>query len=321
MRARLIVSRDTDPYRNLAREEALLLSLEAETEPADAILYLWQNENTVVIGRGQNAWRECRTELLAAEGGRLARRTTGGGAVFHDLGNVNFSFIVPRAAYDVTRQLSVVQRAVQSFGIDCAFSGRNDLEASGRKFSGNAFRFLRHAALHHGTLLVSADLERMSRYLSASDEKLKARGVASVRARVVNLSALSGHATVAAVMDAMQNAFAHEYGACTAEDGDAMHLPDMDALAVRNTSWDWNYGATLSFDARFSTRLSFGSVEICLKLEEGRIAECSVFTDAMDADLSVTLEKALQRCPFDVKEMAARIPGEVGEWLAKQELS
>jgi len=309
MRARILRSRDVNPHRNLAREEALLLGAREE-----AILYLWQNAATVVIGRNQNAWRECRTALLEEEGGTLARRTTGGGAVFHDLGNLNFSFILPRKGYDLARQLSVIMAAVRSFGIECSFSGRNDLQAEGRKFSGNAFRFTRERALHHGTLMVQVDPERMARYLQVSKEKLQARGVKSVPSRVVNLSSL-GSVTIETLAEAVQSAFAAEYSPAHPEDADALDLPGYAELAVRNAAWEWNYGAAPAFDAAFERRFSWGHVELLLSLAEGHIARVKVFTDAMDADLAERLEAALKDCAFDAAAMGGRAGGEVGEWL------
>lgn len=309
MRARVLRSLDTNPHRNLAREEALLLAARDE-----AILYLWQNASTVVIGRNQNAWRECRTALLAEEGAILARRTTGGGAVFHDLGNLNFSFILPRGAYDLARQLAVVQAAVRSFGIDCEFSGRNDLLAGGRKFSGNAFRFTRENALHHGTLMVCVDPDRMARYLAVSREKLEAKGVKSVPSRVVNLSAL-GDVTVARLVEALHAAFCAEYGMAGMEDADALSLEGFEALRDRNASWDWNYGATPTFDASFAKRFEWGGIEVTLSLKEGRIAKATVYTDAMDPGLAAEIERALEDCPFDAATMAARVGGDVGAWL------
>lgn len=318
MRARLLRSRDTNPHRNLAREEALLRQFDGGGCDA-AVLYLWQNARTVVIGRNQNAWRECRTQLLADEGGTLARRTSGGGAVFHDLGNLNFSFLVPRDAYDLARQLGVVQAAVRSFGIDCVFSGRNDLLADGRKFSGNAFRFTKDGALHHGTLMVAVDPERMARYLQVSRAKLEAKGVKSVPSRVVNLREL-GEVTIDTLAEALAVAFRTAYGDATLEDADALVLPGFEALAARNATWDWNYGATPVFDVAFETRFDWGGVELLLTLREGRVADVKVYTDAMDTELSASLEAVLAGCPFEAGAMRDAVGGDVGAWLGTLQL-
>lgn len=313
---------DTNPHRNLAREEALLLAC-GRGEIDRPLLYLWQNANTVVIGRAQNAWRECATERMREEGCTLARRTTGGGAVYHDLGNLNFSFVVPRAQYDLQRQLSVIGAAVGAFGVACEFSGRNDLLAAGRKFSGNAFRFADGAALHHGTLLVCADGARMARYLQPSKEKLKAKGVKSVPSRVVNLSEMCAEITVERLCKALQRAFETEYGCGGAGDADTLALPDFPALAARNATWEWNYGETLAFDAAFQKRFPWGGVELQLRMEGGCVAAARAFTDAMDAELGGKMERALLGRRFAPKELAEAVQpvsSDAAQWLAGLEL-
>ncbi|MEG1126893.1 MAG: lipoate--protein ligase, partial [Oscillospiraceae bacterium] len=178
----IIEADGTNPYRNLAVEEFLTDNVPAET----CILYLWQNAKTVVIGNNQNAWQECKTQALHEDGGHLARRLSGGGAVFHDDGNLNFTFILPRDDFDIARQSEVIMRAVSSFGVCVERSGRNDILANGQKFSGNAFFRRRNSAYHHGTLLINVDMQNLSHYLNVSAAKLESNGVKSVKSRVCN---------------------------------------------------------------------------------------------------------------------------------------
>jgi len=310
---RILTTDCTDPHRNLALEEALLLNL-----PEDqAILYLWQNRHTVVIGAGQNAYAECRLDLLDAEGGTLARRSSGGGAVYHDMGNLNFTFLVPRADYDVARQLRVILEAVRALGVDAEPSGRNDLTAEGRKFSGNAFRLLKDGALHHGTLLVSVDMALLGRYLNVSKDKLQANGVKSVPARVVNLSELSPAVTVDSMRRAVIDAFAREYGAAPVEDADGLPV-DPDILA-RYASPAWNYGKPPEGDLSLSTRFPWGGVEVNASVKEGRLTNVRVFTDAMDETLSQRLSCRLEGCAYSGARLAECARDlelhDLGDWL------
>ncbi len=290
-----------DPYRNLAVEEQLL------HQAADcAILYLWQNENTVVIGRNQNPWKECNTALLAQEGGKLARRLSGGGAVFHDLGNLNFTILLPQEDFQISRQLDVIQRALERLGIPTERSGRNDLLAQGRKFSGNAFYKNGKTAYHHGTLLICADLEKLGRYLTPSRLKLQAKGVDSVRSRVENLCYFQPGITVGAVKQALKEAFSQVYGLplslLEAPDGKAVA-----ALAARNQSWQWNYGRKLPFTCTLEGRFPWGGIEMALALDAGVIQSVQVFTDAMDASWLPALENALVGCPLESGCLAAAL--------------
>ncbi|MDL2205661.1 lipoate--protein ligase [Eubacteriales bacterium OttesenSCG-928-N13] len=302
--ARILLSDQTDPHHNLALEDALLTQLPA----GQALLFLWQNRHTVVIGAGQNAWRECHIERLRDEGGTLARRSSGGGAVYHDMGNLNFSFVVPKDDYDVDRQLRVVLGAVQSLGINAEKSGRNDLTVGGRKFSGNAFRLMKHSALHHGTLLVDVDMDRIGRYLNVDPKKMQAKGVKSVPARVVNLSDM-GSVTIDSMRDALITAFQAEYG--TAEtiplDQAKHELDGLRARIAHYQSWDWNYGASPQGEVNLYHRFDWGGLELSFRLENGIMRHVQVFTDAMDERLKPSLETALEGSPMDADALAARV--------------
>lgn len=289
----------TDPYYNLALEQHLM-----ETVPADTcILYLWQNRNTVVIGRNQNPWVECRTTLLEQEGGFLARRMSGGGAVFHDFGNLNFTFVTAEENYDLQKQFSVLTEACKILGIPAQLSGRNDVTAAGRKFSGNAFYRASGKACHHGTLLIDADMEKLGKYLMPSPAKLQAKGVDSVRSRVVNLRELSPEITVDAMKNAMVAAFSRVYAL------EAIPLPEIpDTAAVeqlrrRNASWEWNYGKTLPGALFCQAQFSWGGIALHFRVEKGRIAEAEVFSDAMDWQLGQRLRDALAGCVFSTRAM------------------
>lgn len=293
-----------DPYYNLAVEKQLL----DRVAPGECILYLWQNQNTVVIGRTQNAWAECRTSLLESEGGRLARRLSGGGAVFHDLGNLNFTFLVRDEDYDVDRQLSVIQAAAQLAGVQTEKSGRNDVLADGRKFSGNAFYHQNGHAYHHGTLMIDVDKDKLQRYLSPSKAKLEAKGVASVRSRVVNLSELSPGLTCDKMRTLMVQAFRQVYALpsspviLTDEE-----LKQIDENAKVNSSWDHLYGTKLPFTFACESRFSWGGVQLQLEAKGGIITAAKVYSDAMDWRLAPSIEQALTGCRFSTDAMTQAI--------------
>lgn len=294
----------TDPWRNLAMEECLL----TRCGESDALLYLWQNANTIVIGRHQNPWRECRPELLEQEGGRLARRITGGGAVFHDLGNLNFSFVAGKPVYDVGRHLGVVIEAVKRLGIPAEFSGRNDILSAGRKFSGNAFAHRQNASLHHGTLLVSVDMQKLGRYLQVPQAKMESKGIKSVQSRVVNLSELNGAVTVDVLREAMEGAFRDAYGACEPVDIRQIEgTAQFAELMERQRSWEWRYGQSPRFDVSLENRFPWGGVELLLSSRDGRISGAAVYSDAMDEAFITSVADCLEGLPFSPAGISAAL--------------
>lgn len=295
-----------DPYPNIALEKHLLETV----EPGQCILYLWQNQNTVVIGRNQNPWAECRTSLLEQEGGKLARRLSGGGAVFHDTGNLNFTFLVCQEDYDLDKQLSVIQTACALAGIETQRSGRNDLLAQGCKFSGNAFYHAHGKAYHHGTLLINANMEKLGRYLTPSKAKLQAKGVASVRSRVVNLQDLCPSLTCELMKSYMTKAFSQVYGLEATEHP----LPCQDVLredTAMLSSWDWLYGTRLTTDFSCEGRYSWGGILLELQAEAGIIQAAKIYSDAMDWRLPATIEHILTGCRFTTADMCDALKQEL----------
>lgn len=306
-----------DPYLNIATEKLLLETV----QPGSCILYLWQNQNTVVIGRNQNAWAECRTSLLEAEGGKLARRLSGGGAVFHDLGNLNFTFIMCDEDYDVDRQLSVIQAACAELGLQAEKSGRNDLLVEGQKFSGNAFYHAQGKAYHHGTLLIDADIEKLSRYLTPSKAKLEAKGVASVRSRVTNLKALVPELTCEIMAEHMHKAFAQVYGHTPQQitlNDDQKRI--IEVYAAELGSWQWLYGPRLPFTFSCEDRFSWGSISLQLHIQSGCVQTAQIFTDSMDWSLREKLTAAMTGTPFNLTAMGDAVKKALGETEISQDI-
>lgn len=300
---RLIITDSLNPWHNLALEDMLF-----DIHREGCCLYLWQNQNTVVIGRAQNAWKECRIDELEKDGGKLARRTSGGGAVFHDLGNLNFTFTASEATFDLHRQLQVIIDAVASLGIKASFTGRNDIVTeSGAKFSGNAFRKANGVSMHHGTILINADMGKLGRYLMPSKAKLRSKGVESIRSRVANLNEYMPGIAVEDVRQAIISAFKKEYGCC---DMIAEQSLDQNVLAQKEeffSSWEWNKGESPKFDLSLENRFDWGEVQLLFTARNGRIAEAQLYTDAMDDSVLSKIPGLLLNSKFDPLEMSNRI--------------
>ena len=294
-RLRYYISNETDPYRNLALEEYLLHNVTED----ECILYLWQNEKTVVIGINQNPWKECKVKELNEDGGRLVRRLSGGGAVYHDLGNLNFTFIMTKDNYDVERQLEVIIKAVNSLGIRAVKSGRNDITVDGRKFSGNAFYSIGGKCYHHGTILVDVDMPSLSKYLNVSKTKLISKGVDSVRKRVTNLKEYRPELSMDMLKNELLQAFRKTYGLELARIEDAEFSQDTIKAGIEKfSSWEWNFGRKIEFSDSLERRFDWGDIELQMVVESGIIKDCRVYSDALDTEIFEILPKLLIGCRF-----------------------
>lgn len=298
----LYISECLDVYYNMAIEKYLTQNV----RPDECVLFLWRNERTVVIGRNQNCWAECRVSTLEADGGHLARRLSGGGAVYHDSGNLNFTFAASADNYDIKKHCRVICEAVKKFGLCAEVSGRNDILVDGAKFSGNAFYKFGENHYHHGTVLIRTDTEAMQKYLNVDPEKLKAKGVASVRSRVVNLSELSDSINVDSMAAALRCAFGEVYGldVCQCE------LPvsnEIQVLRAEFASDDWKYDRTPAFSHKLSARFAWGGIVIELDVREGSVAECRVYSDALDSEYISSLADKIKGCRYDAELLCRAI--------------
>ena len=298
----IIESTSFEPYLNQAVEEALLDSVKSD----EVIMYLWQNRKTVVIGKNQNAERECRVARLEEEGGYLARRLSGGGAVFHDFGNLNFTFFAVSENYNLERQTEVILRAVKNLGISANRNGRNDIEIDGRKFSGNAFYKRGDRCMHHGTILVDVDKTEMSRYLRASELKLKSKSVASVRSRVINLAEISPTVNVSDIKTTLLSSFEEVYGINSRIIDFELFSGTKGVLGLRNRFADerWRLDNNQNLYCEFEARFAWGEIQILIRAEKKVIKEAKIYTDSLDEGLSEALEPIFEGCLFRSEAMS-----------------
>ena len=293
-RLQVIISSQYDPFLNRAVEQYLT----ERQEEGVVTLYLWKNQQTVVIGYNQNPYSECNVQLLLDEGGHLMRRGTGGGAVYHDLGNINFSFVIDKSLYDVRKQLSVIQDALLAYGLQAEISGRNDLTCQGRKFSGNAFGKGKKNDLHHGTILIKTDGTMMQRYLIVDKAKLMKNGVKSVASRVVNLSELVPELTSENIKQPLIASFEKVYGdkAAMLDFDTFINNKEVQAIREHIASDEFLFGRWRQFRTTKKAQFPWGNVDIALRVDEANavITEVQIASDCLEPEAIREAEQLLQ---------------------------
>lgn len=313
-----IHTKNTNPYHNLALEEYIFHKVEED----ELILYLWQNRHTVVIGKNQNASVECKVNKLKEDGGYLTRRLSGGGAVYHDLGNLNFTFVMRKKDFDKSKQTDVILKAAQRLGIECEKTGRNDIVADGKKFSGHSYYSSGDRAFHNGTIMVSVDKNILSEYLNVSPLKLKSKGVESVRSRVVNLRDINPEITIEAVVSSLLLACQEEYGCTVGIVLDSEEYPVkiddsalFEELIAKFKSEEWIYGREVPMEFSCERKFPWGMVRVDFDLQDGRISRSAIWSDSMDGDGISRVPDSIYRVIVEkdklIREMTDIIPADV----------
>ncbi|MDR3190934.1 MAG: lipoate--protein ligase [Lactobacillaceae bacterium] len=263
-----LINDSHDAYFNIAMDTWMLRNL----KQAEPIFRLWQNDRSIIVGKNQNTFAEINQEYVDEHDIKVVRRMTGGGAVYHDLQNINFTFIVPVADPSKVNFKEFVQPmvdALHDIGVPAEINGRNDLLLDGKKISGNAQRYERGYLIHHGTLMFDVDVETMVRSLNVADEKFISKAAKSVRSRVGNIKAFAGQNSVLDFLAVVQTRLA---------DGDSELVLDASQLAeieqLRDeqfSQWAWNYGQSPEFTYNKHERFDAGTIELHANVEAGII--------------------------------------------------
>lgn len=307
----LIINDSNDAYYNLAAEEYLIDHFDED------IVMLWRNDNTVVVGKNQNTIEEINRDYVEKNHISVVRRLTGGGAVFHDMGNVNYTIVQAYreglfSNYEYFTES--VRDFLQSLGVHASLSGRNDLLIDGKKFSGNAQCVRSGRMMHHGTLMFSSDVKDISGALTPNAKKFESKGVKSVQSRVTNIA--SHLPAEFAGMDTAQFLQRlYEYYQKRFPDAVPYELTPADQAAIRRltdekySTWEWNYGASPAFSVSASHKYDFGLVDVRLNVARGHIKTIRIFGDYFGIRNISEIETLLTGTEYRQEVIAAVLAG------------
>lgn len=295
---RVIISQTTDPFWNLALEDWIFKELEIHQK----ILFLWRNDPCVVVGRFQNPWLECDLKKMKDDGVPLVRRQSGGGTVYHDHGNMNFTFLGEKKSFDKSKNNIIITRALSRFGIAAKTSGRNDIvieDSEGvKKISGSAFKEKKDRAFHHGTLLIDANLDKLIAYLNPRKKNFEAKGIPSVRSLVANLFERNSDINYKNLTQAIIEEFFAFYGEkCEVEALNPISFLQKNDLAFyRDFLRDdqWRYGETPKFTHFMAKQFEWGKVAIEIRVEKGRIVGMVLEGDAFHPEIASEMAQLFQ---------------------------
>ncbi len=302
-----IENNSTDPHYNLAFEEYIFKNLDKE----DFVL-LWRNGPSIIVGKNQNTIEEINMDYVKDNNINVVRRVTGGGAVYHDLGNLNFSFITKSQSNLIdfkTYNIPIV-RALEKLGVDCELSGRNDIVIDGKKFSGIAQSIIKERVLNHGTLLFDSKLDILSKALNVKRDKIESKGVKSVSSRVTNIKPyVKDEIDVLKFKELLlKNIF--EYFNQPVEIYELSHEDQENIQRMvdeKYGTWEWNFGYSPEFNFKGYKRFEGGGVEVRLHVVKGRIENCKIYGDFFGKGDIKDLEDKLKGVKYDINQISEEL--------------
>lgn len=306
-----------NPHFNLALEEYFLKNFKGEE-----YLILWQNEPAIIIGRNQNTIEEINKDYVEEKNIKVVRRLSGGGAVYHDLGNLNFTFIVQANKSNINNFKKFTDSIVDSLdkiGVKAEFTGRNDITIEGKKFSGNSQYYFKDRLLHHGTILFNSDLSVVQSALQVKAEKIESKGIKSVRSRVTNVYPyLSEKVSVKEFKEILLHSI-FEYKNVPYKEYilDENDIETIKSIAdEKYATWDWTYGESPEFNMEKSKRYTFGQLNIKLDIKNGKVKIMGIYGDFFaNKDLS-KLQELFIGVNFEEEHMREAIKGlELQEYI------
>lgn len=300
-----IDSHITNPYFNLAMEEYLLKNF------SEDIFILWRNEPAIIVGKNQNTISEVNVEYVKENSIPVVRRLTGGGAVFHDLGNINFTFISTndhKSFNNFRKFTQPIIDVLKSLNVEAEFSGRNDLVIQGRKFSGNAQCNYKDKVMHHGTLLFSSEIKDLSAALKVKPSKFEGKAVKSVASRVTNISEhLKSTLSIIQFKGMVMNHIAKEKESGTVYKFSEEDIKNINKLVEEKYStWQWNFGNSPKYSFTNEFKYSGGNVEIRLNVDKGLIKDVKIYGDFFGKCDVSEIENALigvRHCEIDIRKV------------------
>lgn len=298
----------TDPHYNLALEEYALRHFNADTD----YLLFYINEPSIIIGRNQNTLEEINQDYISEKGIHVVRRVSGGGAVYHDLGNLNFSFITNHdnsSMHNFKKFTAPVIEVLKSFGVEAELIGRNDILIDGKKVSGTAQFTTGKRMFSHGTLLLSTDLNEVAKALQVKMSKIQSKGHKSVRSRVANISEfLNEPLTIQSFRSLiLEGLYANDKNFKTYKFTEDNREGIAKLKSEKYNDWNWNYGRSPKFNIQRTKRFPIGEIDLRIFVEKGHIAEFTVFGDFFGKNSVAQLSEILIGLPYDSQVIQKRL--------------